>query len=126
MRVATWVKDHYSAEKFERTFEALVSGYWSKQINVAKPEGIAKALDGIFTESELEEVLKNAVFPENKKRVIDQTLSAGAFGAPWIVGVSSEGERKAWFGNDRWDQVFAHLGVPYTPVSIIPPGSSKL
>jgi glutathione S-transferase kappa 1 len=39
------------------------------------------------------------------------------------VAVNSDGERKAWFGNDRWDQVLAHLAVPYTPVSIIPPGS---
>ena len=67
--------------------------------------------------------MKSAVTPENKKRVIEQTASAGAFGAPWIVGLNSEGERKAWFGNDRWDQVFEHLGVPYKPVSIIPPKS---
>jgi glutathione S-transferase kappa 1 len=72
----------------------------------------------------LESILKNAVTPENKKRVVEQTMSAGAFGAPWIVAVNNGGERKAWFGNDRWDQVFAHLGVPYKPVSIIAP--SKL
>lgn len=62
--------------------------------------------------------------PENKKKVIDQTMEAGAFGAPWIVAVNSNGEKKSWFGNDRWDQVFAHLNVPYMPVAIIPP--SKL
>lgn len=103
-----------------------MSGYWSKGINVSKTEGIIKALDGIFSEVELEEILKNAVSPENKKRVIDQTLSAGAFGAPWIIAVNSARERKDWFGNDRWDQVLAHLEVPYKPVSIIPPGGSKL
>jgi glutathione S-transferase kappa 1 len=88
-------------------------------------DGITRALEGIFTPKELEDILKNAVTPENKKRVVDQTMGAGAFGAPWIVAVNSEGERKAWFGNDRWDQVLAHLGVPYKPLSIIPP-SSKL
>ncbi len=87
-------------------------------------EGVVKALEGIFERAELEEILKSAVTPENKKRVVEQTMGAGAFGAPWIVAVNSEGERKAWFGNDRWDQVFAHLGVPYKPVSIVPP--SKL
>ncbi|KAE9364012.1 putative DSBA family oxidoreductase [Stipitochalara longipes BDJ] len=123
VRVATWIKDHYPDDKFEATFQALVSGYWGKGINVATTEGIIKALEGIFTQAELEDILKNAVKPENKKRVIDQTASAGAFGAPWIVGVNSEGKRKAWFGNDRWDQVFEHLGVPYAPVSILPPKS---
>jgi glutathione S-transferase kappa 1 len=124
VRVATWIKDHYPDDKFEATFQSLVSGYWSKGINVSTPEGIIKALDGIFSQAELEEILKSAVMPENKKRVIDQTASAGAFGAPWIVGVNSEEKRKAWFGNDRWDQVFEHLGVPYMPVSIMVP--SKL
>ena len=38
---------------------------------------------------------KNAVTPENKKRVVEQTMSAGAFGAPWIVAVNNGGERKA-------------------------------
>jgi glutathione S-transferase kappa 1 len=119
------VKDNYEAEKFEATFQALVSGYWGRGINVSTTEGIIKALDGIFTSKELEEILKNSVKPENKKRVIEQTMSAGAFGAPWIVALDSEGKKKSWFGNDRWDQVFAHLGVPYRPVSIIPP-TSKL
>jgi glutathione S-transferase kappa 1 len=60
------------------------------------------------------------VTPENKRRVVELTMSAGAFGAPWIVAVNGRGESKSWFGNDRWDQVFEHLGVPYTPVRIVP------
>lgn len=126
VRVATWIKDHYDEKRFEATFEALVSGYWGKGINVAKTEGIIEVLKEIFSEAELEEILKNAVSPENKKRVIEQTASAGAFGAPWTIAVNSQGERKDWWGNDRWDQVFAHLEVPYKPVSIIAPGCSKL
>jgi glutathione S-transferase kappa 1 len=104
---------------------ALASGYWSKGINISTTEGIINALDGIFPPAELEAILKNAVTPENKKRVVDQTMATGAFGAPWIVGVDGDGKKRSWFGNDRWDQVFAHLGVPYTPVSIIPPGQVK-
>jgi glutathione S-transferase kappa 1 len=69
--------------------------------------------------------MKNALTPENKKRVVEQTMGAGAFGAPWIVGLNGDGEKKSWFGNDRWDQVFAHLNVPYTPVRIIPLEESK-
>lgn len=65
--------------------------------------------------------MQKAVSPENKKRVVELTMSAGAFGAPWIVAVNSDGVRKDWFGNDRWDQVFYHLGVPYSPVRLIPP-----
>jgi glutathione S-transferase kappa 1 len=64
--------------------------------------------------------MKHAVTPENKKRVIEVTKGAtGAFGAPWIEAVNGNGETKAWFGNDRWDQVFDHLGVPYSPVRVL-------
>jgi glutathione S-transferase kappa 1 len=104
---------------------ALVSGYWNKGINVSTREGIIEALGGLFSKSEFENIFKGAVTPENKKKVIDQTMGAGAFGAPWIIAVDSDGQKKSWFGNDRWDQVFAHLGVPYAPVSIIPPDQVK-
>jgi glutathione S-transferase kappa 1 len=102
VRVATWIKDHYPPDKFEATFPALASGYWSKGINISTPEGILEALRGIFLPAELTEIMKNAVTPENKKRVVELTMGAGAFGAPWIVAVDGDGERKAWFGNDRW------------------------
>ena len=99
--------------------------YWSKGINIATADGIEKALDGVFPPEEIKEILKKAVSPENKKRVIDVTMGAGAFGAPWIVAVNADQERRYWFGNDRWDQVFYHLGVPYTPVKIMPPQEAK-
>ncbi|KAF2825910.1 glutathione S-transferase [Ophiobolus disseminans] len=125
VRVATYVKEHYPAEKFDATFEALASGYWGKSINISTPHGVHKALDGIFTAQEVDKIMKNALTPENKKRVIEITAASGAFGAPWIVGVNQSGEKRSWFGNDRWDQVLHHLGVPYTPVSIVPPEEAK-
>lgn len=80
-----------------------------------------QALQGIFSEDDLKHILEQAVTPENKKRVLDVTKGSGAFGAPWIVAVNNDGEKKEFFGNDRWDQIFYHLKVPYTPVSIVPP-----
>jgi glutathione S-transferase kappa 1 len=84
-----------------------------------------QALEGIFTAAEIKNIMEKAVTPENKKRVVDQTMSAGAFGAPWVVATNASGQRKDWFGNDRWDQVFYHLGVPYTPVRIVPQEEAK-
>lgn len=125
VRVATFIKFHYPADKFEATFEALVSGYWGKGINVSSPEGVHKALDSIFPAQEVDEIMKKALTPENKKRVIDITKGAGAFGAPWIVAVNGSGEKRSWFGNDRWDQVLWHLGVPFEGVKILLSGQGK-
>ncbi|KAH7364098.1 glutathione S-transferase [Rhexocercosporidium sp. MPI-PUGE-AT-0058] len=126
VRVATYIKNHYPSAKFDATFLALVSGYWSHGINISQPSGIIQALSSIFPEAEIEEIMKKALEPENKKKVIETTKESGAFGAPWIVGIDSKGEKKSWFGNDRWDQVFAHLGVPYEPVHVVMPKESKL
>ncbi|KAF1969435.1 glutathione S-transferase [Bimuria novae-zelandiae CBS 107.79] len=125
VRLARYVKDHYPAEKFEETFLGLVSGYWSKGINISQPEGILKALGGVFSAEELKEMMKKALTPENKKRVVDTTMSVGAFGAPWITAINADGDRRDWFGNDHWDQVFHHLKVPYTAVTVSPPGQAK-
>jgi glutathione S-transferase kappa 1 len=122
VRVATFIKDNYPAEKFEVAFEALVSGYWGKGINVSNSEGLHQALDSVFSAQEVDEIMQKALKPENKKRVIDITKGSGAFGAPWIVGINTSGEKRNWFGNDRWNQVFWHLGVPFEGVRILPPG----
>jgi len=125
VRIATWVKEHYASDKFDATFEAFASGYWSKKIDVSKPEGIHKALDTVFGAQEVDEIMKKALSPGNKKRVIEITKGAGAFGAPWIVGVDGKGEKRSWFGNDRWNQVFYHLGVPFESLRVLPPGNGQ-
>ncbi|XMA14396.1 hypothetical protein WAI453_007187 [Rhynchosporium graminicola] len=126
VRVATYIKNHHSSDKFDASFLALVSGYWSHGIDISQPAGIIQALSPIFSTPEIEEIMKKALELENKKKVIETTKESGAFGAPWIVGVDGKGEKKSWFGNDRWDQVFAHLGVPYEPVKLLMPRDSKL
>ncbi|KAJ4982801.1 dsba family oxidoreductase [Stagonosporopsis vannaccii] len=125
VRVARYVKDHFSAEQFEATFFGLVAGYWQNGIDISKPEGLSRALDGVFPSEDLESIMKNALTPENKKRVIDTTMSVGAFGAPWITAVNKDGKRRDWFGNDRWDQIFHHLEVPFSPLTIKSPSQTK-
>ncbi len=80
-----------------------------------------EALKDIFSEEEIKEIMEKAVTPANKKRVVELTLSSSpAFGAPWTQAVNSRGDRRDWFGNDRWEQVLYHLEVPFTPVQITP------
>lgn len=118
VRVARYVKDHHSSDKFEETFLALVSGYWSKGIDISTSVGIVKALEAVFSPEELEHVMQESVQSANKKRVIDTTMAVGAFGAPWITAINAHGEKRDWFGNDRWHQVFHHLGSPFTHLAI--------
>jgi glutathione S-transferase kappa 1 len=103
----------------------LVSGYWSKGIDISTSEGIINALQSVFSAEDLKHIMNGSVEPENKKRVVGTTMSVGAFGAPWISAINANGERRDWFGNDRWHQVFHHLGVSFTPLTILPSDMKK-
>lgn len=92
---------------------------------MSTPEGIHKTLDPIFGAQEVDEIMRKALSAENKRRVIEITRGAGAFGAPWIVAVNKKGEQRSWFGNDRWDQVFYHLEVPFTRVGVLSAENAK-
>jgi glutathione S-transferase kappa 1 len=83
------------------------------------------ALQGVFSKEDMRHIIEGSVKSENKKRVVDTTMSVGAFGAPWITAINENGERRDWFGNDRWHQVFHHLGVPFTPITIKQPSRGK-
>lgn len=102
---------------------ALASGYWSADINISTDEGVRTPLSGIFTSAELDRMLRDAVLPDNKERVLQNTNSAHAFGAPWFVCTDRKGQQKSWFGNDRWNQIFDHIGVPFKNIEIIPPNT---
>ena len=82
-------------------------------------------MQDVFSAEDLEHIMQGSAEPENKKRVINTTMAVGAFGAPWITAINANGEKRDWFGNDRWHQVFHHLGVPFTHLAITRPGNEK-
>ena len=103
----------------------MVSGYWSKGIDISTIEGIRKALDGVFLTEDLERIMHGSVESGNKKRVIETTMAVGAFGAPWITAINAKGQKRDWFGNDRWHQVLQHLDIPFTHLAITRSNAEK-
>ncbi len=95
---------------------------WEDSLDISSPPVVAKALSGLFPDSE--SLFQGALTPENKKAVIEYTKQAqdtGAFGGPWLVVDNAEGKRECFWGSDRWEHVYAFLGVPYQPVTILEP-----
>lgn len=125
----TFVRDHHGQPLFERSADALWRAYWSEGIDTSTPEGLVEALSTVFPEQTLTQIIEGTVSAKNKKRVIDTTnavMKQGAFGAPWMIATNSQGESANFWGNDRWDHVFLHLGVPFLPVTILPPGTVNM
>jgi len=129
VRALTFIRDHHGQSLFERSAYALWRAYWSEGIDTSTPSGLVEALSTVFPEQTLTQIIEGMVSAENKKRVIDTTnavMKQGAFGAPWIIATNSRGESANFWGNDRWDHVFLHLGVPFLPVTILPPGTVNM
>ncbi|KAG7290419.1 hypothetical protein NEMBOFW57_000419 [Staphylotrichum longicolle] len=59
------------------------------------------------------------------KRVTQEALDKGAFGAPWLWVSDGNGGEEPFFGSDRFHFVYEFLGLPYTGVTLLPAGEVK-
>jgi len=131
IRALTYIHRTYSSSIFESAFLAIFKAMWEDGQDVSTPPVVSAALEPLFPDIAIEELLKLALTPENKKAVMGYTKAAqdtGAFGAPWLVVDNADGQREMFWGSDRWEQVYAFLQVPYEPLRILPPreGTAKL
>lgn len=129
MRVLTFVHREFP-EKFDASFAALEAAYWGGGgQDTSTKEGVAASLADVFEPAQMERVLAGAVTKENKDRTMEHTRAAqesGAFGAPWMVVTNRSSETATFFGNDRWDHIYAFLGLPYQPVTLLEKQDAKL
>ncbi|KAF2964700.1 hypothetical protein GQX73_g8886 [Xylaria multiplex] len=51
----------------------------------------------------------------------DEALRQGGFGAPWMMVRNLSGTVEPFFGSDRFAQVYEFLGLPYSPLKLLPP-----
>lgn len=73
-----------------------------------------------------------------KTETAEVVQKKGAFGMPWLWVTNGEGKEEAFFGSDRYvlatcesksemltvsrfNHVYAHLGIPFTDVAVLPP-----
>ncbi|KAJ5181663.1 hypothetical protein N7449_011810 [Penicillium cf. viridicatum] len=61
------------------------------------------------------------------RETTDSLMKGGCFGAPWLVATNSSVDMEQFWGNDRWDHIFQHFDVPFTPVTpLLPKNPSQL
>ncbi|OJJ72569.1 hypothetical protein ASPBRDRAFT_42288 [Aspergillus brasiliensis CBS 101740] len=129
VRVVTYIHTNFGAELTERSLVRLWEAYWTQGRDISSRQVIKDSLRPIFPDtSQLEAVLEGATTSSNKARTRETTdflMKGGCFGAPWFVVTNSTGQTEQFWGNDRWDHVFQHLDVPFTPVTLLPPETSS-
>lgn len=82
-----------------------------------------------FSAAEVDEILALAKQQEIKhelRKNTDDALKQGAFGAPWMMVRNSAGAVEPFFGSDRFSQIYEFLGLPYSPLTLLPSAKPNL
>lgn len=120
-RSLVYIKDHYDAKRFEAAVGALFTANWDNAIDTSNPEGLKRALTGMFTAAEIEDIVSAASSSEVKAKLSANTERAwkdcGAFGAPWFW-ITNGKEQSPIFGSDRWHYMWRLLDLPFQDVQL--------
>ncbi|KAH6624447.1 thioredoxin-like protein [Chaetomium sp. MPI-SDFR-AT-0129] len=141
LRCLHYIKSHYPEPVFLAAFHALFRAFWAPpNLDLTGLEAVKGVLGGVegdgngkggkklFGEGQVREIVEAAGTEEMKgvlKRTTQEALDKGAFGAPWLWVVNGKGEGEPFFGSDRFHFVYEFLGLPYTDVTLLPPGAQK-
>jgi len=134
LRALHYIKAKHPVSVFLDTLEHLFDSLWTApHVNLTKDDELAGALSKakdrsgklLFGEQEVSAIMAGrAEMKDVLKAKTEEAVKLGAFGAPWFWVVNGEGNGDAFFGSDRFNHMYRHLGIPFQDVTILPP--SKL
>ncbi|GAA99108.1 uncharacterized protein L969DRAFT_103154 [Mixia osmundae IAM 14324] len=102
----------------DRFFECIFDGK-GREMEVTKAQNLPRLLSGIdgLDEEALKPLMEEAASAENKLRLKDEATEAveenGAFGCPWFTIERDDGEKRNFFGSDRFEIIAHWLGKEY-------------
>ncbi|KAF2658505.1 thioredoxin-like protein [Lophiostoma macrostomum CBS 122681] len=121
-RALVFIKAQHS-QLFIQTFLDIFVDMWQNGLDVSKPELLGQVLKRRFSDSQIQDILRQANSPEYKQTLNDNTkeaLDRGAFGCPWYWVTNTKGEEEPFFGSDRFHYMFEYLGLPWTDFELPP------
>ncbi|GAA6041553.1 hypothetical protein JCM8097_004261 [Rhodosporidiobolus ruineniae] len=122
MRVLRAVEEKYGqGEVLDRAVDVFFAAIWQPSpslpaVEAIKPSSIPTLLQSVFPSSPDE---AKAVFELSTSELIKGKLKSeseavvekeGAFGFPWIVIERDDGQKRSFFGSDRFEQIAFWLG----------------
>ncbi|KAE8318847.1 thioredoxin-like protein [Aspergillus transmontanensis] len=121
-RALTYIKKHHPSQTFSAAFQSCFETMWNGQLDISKPENLAKALGNVFSAQEVEKIITAAGTPEVKAELAATTervvKELGAFGCPWFWVINGEGKGEPFFGSDRWHFMWEFLGLPFDDLKL--------
>ncbi|KAI0436727.1 thioredoxin-like protein [Xylaria telfairii] len=143
LRALLAIKKTYPAAVYHAAWRWLYRRFWTPPQQQIKDEGplreaLAAMPQGLsgdderqrqrqrqrqFSAAEVDKIMAVAKERECKdelRKNTDEALRQGGFGAPWMKVRNSAGVVEPFFGSDRFAQMYEFLGLPYSPLQLLP------
>ncbi|QPH00555.1 hypothetical protein C2857_004281 [Epichloe festucae Fl1] len=136
LRALLFIKASFPKDKFLSALHFLFYKFWTPPNADVVDEGslralLAEATDApgggarLFTKPEVDSIMDGRA--KMKKKLAEDTarvVESGAFGCPWFLVADSKGaEVQPFFGSDRFNHIYRHLGIPFQDITVLGPGS---
>ncbi|BGP12203.1 hypothetical protein JCM10213_007459 [Rhodosporidiobolus nylandii] len=119
MRYLRAVEEKYGqGEVLEKAVDAFFAAIWQpsaslRAVEAIKPANFARISSSFLSLEEANKVAELAVSEEIKGKLKSEAaalVEEGAFGFPWIVVEREDGQKRNFFGSDRFEQMAFWLG----------------
>ncbi|KAG5996711.1 hypothetical protein E4U43_002812 [Claviceps pusilla] len=148
LRALLFIKAHFPRETFLSALRFLFYRFWTppnadvvaedslrgllaEATRDAAGEGAAAAgggggKDRLFSRDEVDGIMDGrAQMKEVLAEETGRAVEAGAFGCPWLLVTDSKGKVEPFFGSDRFNHIYRHLGIPFQDIAILAPASGS-
>ncbi|KEY70248.1 hypothetical protein S7711_04357 [Stachybotrys chartarum IBT 7711] len=135
LRALHYIKRNFPAPTFLSAMHYLNHRFWTPPHDNLTVDAVLEAvlLDAtetpgggrrLFTREDVARIMEGREgMKEALKATTARAVELGAFGAPWLWAVNDKGEGAPFFGSDRFNHIYEHLGVPYQDVALLPPSN---
>ncbi|KAI3336234.1 thioredoxin-like protein [Ustulina deusta] len=141
LRALLVIKTMYPAEVYNAAWHWLYRCFWTSPQQSIKDEApLREALMAMpldlsgdvkknsesrqFSPADVDKIIVLTKEPRTKdelRKNTDEALRQGGFGAPWMIVRNSRGMVEPFFGSDRFAQMYEFLGLPHSPLRLLPP-----
>lgn len=116
MRFLTVVKSQ-QPDKLEQASLAFWRAFWQDGEDISEDAVILAYQSPIFGKETAEKWIKEDCNLLATKDALNAAtklaLDNGAYGAPWWICTSAQGETEPFFGSDRWAHICTFMGLPW-------------
>ncbi|GAA5909353.1 hypothetical protein JCM6882_000961 [Rhodosporidiobolus microsporus] len=119
MRLLRAVEEKYGqGEVLDKAVDGFYAAVWQPSpslpaVEALKPENLPKVASTCLPKSDIDELLQLASSNGIKEKLKSESAAVveeGAFGFPWIVVERDDGQKRSFFGSDRFEQMAFWLG----------------